>query len=198
LRAAELALAPQKDVEPEAIAEAAKSTGHVAVAIEGIQEPTAVNGIKLIPRLTTRDLNMLKRFRGLRAYPVEKAENLKNYPKLKRYVHIITMTANAMRRLGPKEIDRLVNLGLPVEVQINVALEALATGSWLRGFRALLLAAMTNKIRIAVSSGAHDPLLIRPVDVKRAFLEVFGLTQSHSFEAVITVPINTLESVMRY
>ncbi|GEM_PF-4203680 len=197
MQAAELAYVLREGAELREVAEAAEATGHASVAVEGLREPLTISGIELVPRLTTRDLSMLRRFKGLRAYPVEKAEDLRSYPRLRRYAHIITMTGNALRRLGPREVERLSNLGLPVEVQVNTVLEALASGLWLRGLRALLTAALTDRVKLATSSGAFRPQLIRPVEVKRAFLEVFGLTQSHTFEAVITVPANVLGKVVR-
>lgn len=197
MRAAELAYVLLEGAEIREVAEAVEASGHSSVAVEGLKEPVTVGGVELIPRLTTRNLGRLRGFKWLKAYPVEKAEDLKRYPRLRRYAHVVTVTESALRRLGPKEIERLGNLNLPVEIQVNPLLNAIASGLWLRGLRALLMAALTGRVRIAVSSGATRPQLVRPVEVKRALLEVLGLTQSHSFEAVISIPANVLGKVVR-
>lgn len=196
MRAVELAFIIRTELGLDDLARSAKEAGYVAVGVEGITRAMNFDGLTLVPRLTTKDSAALRRFKGLRAYLVDSAEDLKGYPKLRRFAHVVTLTVKALRRLGPKEVEKLVSLGLPVELQLNPILRAITQGYWLRGLRSLLLAASADRVRLAVSSGADDPRLIRLVEVKRAFLEVFGLTQSHSFEAVITVPFDVLDKVM--
>ncbi len=197
MRAVELAFIPEAESSLINLAKAAKELGYSAVGVEGITEPVSIEGVTLVPRLTTKNLAALKRFAGLRAYLVEGAEDLKGYPKLRRFADIVTVTDKALRRLGPKEVEKLGNLGLPIELQLNPIFRVIVQGQWLRGLRALLLAASADRVRLAVSSGGTNPRIIRPVEVKRAFLEVFELTQSHSFEAVITVPSDILARVVR-
>ena len=197
MRAVELAFILKTELDLNDLAKAAKDLGYAAVAVEGITKPANIEGVALVPRLTTRDLAALKRFAGLRAYLIEGVNDLKGYPRLRRFAHIVTVTDKALRRLGPKEVEKLSNLGLPIELQLNPLIQTIIQGQWLRGLRALLLAASADRVRLAVSSWATDPRVMRPVEVKRAFLEVFGLTQSHSFEAVITVPSDALARVMR-
>ena len=198
MRAVELAFILRTESSLNDLAKAAKELGYSAVGVEGITKPVSIEGVTLVPRLTTKDLAALKRFAGLRAYLVEGAEDLKGYPKLRKFADIVTVTDKALRRLGPKEAEKLGNLGLSIELQLNPLLRTSMLGQWLRGLRALLLAASADRVRLAVSSGATDPRVLRPVEVKRAFLEVFGLTQSHSFEAVITAPSDVLARVIRY
>ncbi len=197
MRAVELAFILKNGSGLNDLAKTAKEAGYTAVGVEGITKPVTIGDITLVPRLTTKDLAALKRFAGLRAYLIEGADDLRGYPRLRRFAHIVTVTDKALRRLGPKEVEKLSNLGLPVELQLNPLIRAIIRGQWLRGLRALLLAALADRVSLAVSSGGTDPRVIRPVEVKRAFLEVFGLTQSHSFEAVITVPSDVLARVMR-
>ncbi len=197
MRAVELAFILKNDSGLNDLARSARELGYTVVGVEGITKSVNIEGVALVPRLTTKDLAALKRFTGLRAYLIDGAEDLKGYPRLRRFAHVVTLTTKALRRLGPKEVEKLGNLALPIEIQLNPLLQIIVQGQWLRGLRALLLAASADRVRLAVSSGADDPRVIRPVEVKRAFLEVFGLTQSHSFEAVITVPSDVLARVMR-
>lgn len=193
----ELALTPTSESSIKELVNTAKALGYAAVCVEGIQERVDLADLSLVPRLTSKNVQALKRFRGLKAYPIDDADDLKGYPKLRRFADIVTVTEKGLRRLGPKEAEKLSALGLPVELQLNTVLRAVMSGQWLRGLRALLLAASADDVKLAISSGGDDPRLIRPPEVKRAFLEVFGLTQSHSFEAVITTPSDILAKVMR-
>jgi len=169
---------------------------HIIVC-DDAKKYSILNDITIIPRVTSSSANELKTAprNAIKAYIVKSKEDLKNYPKLKRVANIITLTDEALTRLGPKSIEKIVNLGLPVEICVNDIIKALEKSRYLKGLYSLLIYAASDSIDLIVSSCPTKNLDVLHPIVVRSILEELGLNSIQAKKALTQTPINVLRGI---
>ncbi len=181
----------------EELVELLKKFKYHIIVCDDVKKYDILNDVTIIPRVTSSNANELKTAprNAIRAYMVKSKEDLKNYPKLKRVANIVTLTDEALIRLGPKSIEKIVNLGLPVEICVNDIIRVLEKSRYLKGLYNLMRYAASNSIDLIVSSCPTKNLdVLHPILV-RSILEELGLSSIQAKKALTQTPIKVLRGI---
>jgi len=168
-----------------------------AVAVEGLRGFRELNNVLLVPRVTSSDAaSLLKVPSGvIRSLIVKSREDLKFSSRLKRVMHVVTLSKQALLRLDRTTIDKLIMLKLPVELRVNDILQLISAGRHLTRLTRLMRAVRLGKLEVLISSGASSPkLLLHPL-VAISLLEELGLDELLAIKMVKHLPYRILMSV---
>ena len=167
------------------------------IVCDNVKKYSILNDVTIIPRVTSSNANELKTAprNAIRAFIVKSKEDLKNYPKLKRVANIVTLTDEALIRLGPKSIEKIVNLGLPVEICVNDIIRALEKSRYLKGLYNLMRYVASDSIDLIVSSCPTKNLDVLHPIVVRSILEELGLNSIQAKKALTQTPIKVLRGI---
>lgn len=167
------------------------------IACDNVERHEIMNDIMIIPRITSSSTDELKTTprNVVRAYVVESKNDLKNYPKIRRIANVITLTTEALIRLGPKSIEKISNLGLPVEVCVNDLINALETSKHLKGLYNLIRYVIINSVDLIVSScPTKTSEVLHPIFIE-SILEELGLSSVQAKKALTQTPIKVLRGI---
>jgi len=181
----------------EEVACIAKKLGYRIIGIEGLDRVQVLNGVTFIPRRTSSDINGLVKTKRkvLRAYLIRSSEDLRSYPRLRKVAVIVSLSSTAFHALTPKYIERLVALGLPVEVAIRDIYEALKEHIYLRGLDYLVSVAKSGRLELIACSGASKYIeLLHPKIIISALIEL-GLDEVIALKAVTSAPAKVLRGL---
>jgi len=167
------------------------------IVCDNVKKYSILNDVTIIPRVTSSNANELKTAprNAIRAFIVKSKEDLKNYPKLKRVANIVTLTDEALIRLGLKSIEKIVNLGLPVEICVNDIIKALEKSRYLKGLYNLMRYVASDSIDLIVSSCPTKNLDVLHPIVVRSILEELGLNSIQAKKALTQTPIKVLRGI---
>ena len=181
----------------EEVARIAKKLGYRIIGIEGLDKVQILNSVTFIPRRTSSDINELVKTKRnvLRAYLIRSPEDLKSYPRLRKLAVIVNLSRAAFYALTPKYIERLVALGLPVEVAIRDIYEAVKERRYLRGLDYLVRAVRSGRLELIACSGASKYIeLLHPKIIISALIEL-GLDEVIALKAVTSAPAKVLRGL---
>jgi len=156
-----------------------------------------LNGVLFIPRKTSNNIDVLLRTKRhiLKAYLVSSPGDLKSYPKLRSTVALVCLSSKAFSVLTPKHVDRLVALGLPIELAIRDVYKVMNEGRNLKGLDYLVSAVESGRLQLIACSGASTYLeLLHPKVITSTLIEL-GVDEVNALKAVTSTPAKVIRGL---
>jgi len=171
--------------------------GYRVICVEGLSRSIAHNGILFIPRKTSNNINDLLRTKHhiLKVYLVSSPNDLKSYPKLRSIVALVCLSSKAFSVLTPKHVERLITLGLPIELAIRDVYKVVNEGRNLKGLDYLVSAVESGRLRLIACSGASTYLeLLHPKVITSTLIEL-GVDEVNALKAVTSTPAKVIRGL---
>ncbi len=165
--------------------------------VEGIKKLSRANDLILIPRITRTNIEDLKVApkNMVKVLKVRSNDDIKDPIRLRRIAHAISLTSEALLRLGRKSVEKLYNFDIPVELPLKSLLDAMESQKYLKGLVNIIKAVLRKNLEIIFTACPSKPNeVIHPV-MLISILEELGITGTYALKPLTLTPLRVLRSV---
>jgi len=165
--------------------------------VEGIKKLSRANDLILIPRITRTNIEDLKVApkNMVKVLKVRSNDDIKDPIRLRRIAHAISLTSEALLRLGRKSVEKLYNFDIPVELPLKSLLDAMESQKYLKGLVNIIKAVLRKNLEIIFTACPSKPNeVIHPV-MLISILEELGITGTYALKSLTLTPLRVLRSV---